>query len=260
VAVSAPPVVASAAIGPVSRVAVAEDGVVVVAAVVAVAREKAAWVHPPTALSKAAAESASTRSRRSAARDKVIAAASKWPTDTIISTTTVKEVTPVMLMKAMSITGKTNTHTDRATLAASVIRAASATLKRAGPSSPSATRSSHASRVSRVSHASRVSRVSHTSRRKPANRASLVSRANLGKPVSLANHVSHVSPARNNRSRPHVSRSSTTHNSVRARDRQSSRRTTLPRRPLSLSTRVRQSPSLYGPQPRRATDATSNVS
>lgn len=216
-----------AAIGPVSRVAAAEDGVVVVAAaVVAVARETAPWVHPPTAPPKAA-ENASTRSRRSAVKDKVIAAASRWPTDTIISTSTVKAVTPIMPMKAMS-TGKSNTHTDRVTLAA--------------PSNPNAPRSSHASR------------------KRPANHASLGSRANLGKPVSLANRVSRVSHAQSNKSRPPVSRNSTIHNSVRARDRQSSRRSNSVLRLLSRPTRVRRSPSSYGPRPRRATDATSNVS
>ena len=256
---------AVSAIGPVSRVAAAEDGVVVVAAVVAVARETAPWVHPPTtAPSKAVAaterlarespagtESASTRSRRSAVKDKVIAAASRWPTDTIISTITVKGVTPIMLMKVMSTRGKSNIHTDRVTLKANVIREASAMRKQAAPSSPNAPRSSHASLVSHANLGKPVSR------RKPANRASLVSRANLGKPASLANHVSH---AQSNTSRPHVNRNSTIHNNVRARDRQSSRRTSLARRPLSQSTRARQSPSSYGPRPRPATDATSNVS
>jgi hypothetical protein len=138
----------------------------------------------------------------------------------------------VMLMKAMSTTGKSNTHTDRVTPAASEIRAAH--------SNPTALRS----------------------RRKPANRANLVSHASLGKPVNLANHVS---PVQSNKSRPRVSRNSTIRNStirnsVKARDRQSSRRTTLVQSPLRPPTRVPQSPSSYGPRPRQATDATTNVS
>ena len=70
------PPVASAEIGTESRVAGAEDGVVVVAVVVAVARAKALWARQVTVVPKAA-ESASTRSRRSAAKDKVIVAASR---------------------------------------------------------------------------------------------------------------------------------------------------------------------------------------
>lgn len=83
---------ASAEIGLVSRVAGAVDGVVVVAVVVAVARAKALWARQVTVVPKAA-ESASTGSRRSAAKDKVIVAASRWRTAMIINTSMVKVAT-----------------------------------------------------------------------------------------------------------------------------------------------------------------------
>jgi hypothetical protein len=97
--------VASAEIGQVSRVAGAADGVVVVVVAVAVARETALWARRQvTAVPKAAAterlarespagKSASTRSRRSAVKHKVIVAASRWRTDMIINTRVVKVAT-----------------------------------------------------------------------------------------------------------------------------------------------------------------------
>ena len=125
------PPVASAEIGTVSRVAGAEDGVVVVAVVVAVARAKALWARQVTVVPKAA-ESASTGSRRSAAKDKVIVAASRWRTDMIISTSVVKVAMLATRMRVMSTTGKNSirmliTRTDRATPARSAIRADSET-------------------------------------------------------------------------------------------------------------------------------------
>src|ERR1700722_17617722 len=89
-------------IGPGSRVAAAADVVVVVAAVVVAAREKAPWARRATAVPKVP-ESASTRNQRSAAREKVSVAASKWPTVTIITMSTAKVGTP-----ATSITAKSN--------------------------------------------------------------------------------------------------------------------------------------------------------
>ena len=125
------PPVASAEIGTESRVAGAEDGVVVVAVVVAVARAKALWARQVTVVPKAA-ESASTGSRRSAAKDKVIVAASRWRTDMIISTSMVKVAMLATRMRVMSTTGKNSirmliTRTDRATPAGSAIRADSET-------------------------------------------------------------------------------------------------------------------------------------
>lgn len=79
-------------IGPVSRVAGAVDGVVVVAVVVAVAREIALWARQETAVPKAA-QNANTPSRRSAVKDKAIVAASSWRTDMIINTRVVKVAT-----------------------------------------------------------------------------------------------------------------------------------------------------------------------
>ena len=98
VAVIDPPA-ASVETVPVSRVAAAVDVVVVVAAVVVVAREKARRARRATAVPKVAAESASTRSQRSVVRDKVIVAASKWPTVTIITMSTAKAGTPVTSMQ-----------------------------------------------------------------------------------------------------------------------------------------------------------------
>ena len=137
------PPVASAEIGTESRVAGAEDGVVVVAVVVAVARAKALWARQVTAaVPKAAAterlgrespagKSASTRSRRSAVKDKVIVAANRWRTDMIISTSMVKVAMLAARMKTMSITRTSSirliTRTDRATPARSAIRADSET-------------------------------------------------------------------------------------------------------------------------------------
>lgn len=88
------PPVASAEIGLVSRVAGAVDGVVVVAVAVAVARETVLWARRQVAaVPKKAAESASTQSPRSAVKDKVIVAASRWRTDMIINTRVVKVAT-----------------------------------------------------------------------------------------------------------------------------------------------------------------------
>ena len=87
------PPVASAEIGLASRVAGAVDGVVVVAVVVAVAHEMALWGHRRVTAVPKAAESASTRSHRSAVKRKVIVAASRWRTAMIINTSMVKVAT-----------------------------------------------------------------------------------------------------------------------------------------------------------------------
>lgn len=84
---------ASAEIGLVSRVAGAVDGVVVVAVVVAVAHEMALWGHRRVTAAPKAAESASTRSHRSAVKRKVIVAASRWRTAMIINTSMAKVAT-----------------------------------------------------------------------------------------------------------------------------------------------------------------------
>lgn len=276
------PSVASAEIGTASRVAGAEDGVVVVAVVVAVARAKALWARQVTAAVPKAAESASTRSRRSAVKDKVIVAANRWRTDMIISTSMVKVAMLAARMKAMSITRTSSirliTRTDRAIPAHSAIRADSETrvarviirtgrVMRAGSETRVASELSSwsALRSRRASRTKLVNLGTPASRRKAVNHASLVRRANRGKHVSHvspANLGSRVSSARSNTTRPRASRSSTNRNSVKAASgRQSSRRTTLVRHPpLSPVTRDRRSRLLCGPRHRPATDATSKVS
>ena len=84
---------ANAEIGLVSRVAGAVDGVVVVAVVVAVAHEMELWGHRQVTAVPKAAESASTRTHRSAVKRKVIVAASRWRTAMIINTSMAKVAT-----------------------------------------------------------------------------------------------------------------------------------------------------------------------
>ena len=231
------PQAASAETAPVSHVAVAVDVVVVVAVAAVAVREKALWARRATAVPKAAAterlgrespagKSASTRNQRSAARNKVIVAVSRWPTVTIITMSTAKVGMSIMRTRATRRTGKSNAHT------------LNQSTRRSNPSEPPSM---------------------PASRRKPVSRANLVSlvrHASLGKtvsPESLANLASH-------------DRSSTSHNPARVRHRAnplgraSTRRTSSVRRPLSPVSHVRQSRLSCGPQPRQATDATSNVS
>jgi hypothetical protein len=249
---------ASVEIVPVSRVAAAADVVVVVAAVVVAAREKAPWARRATAVPKVAAterlgresqagKSASTRNQRSAAREKVSVAASKWPTVTIITMSTAKVGTPATSITAKSNTRTPTTRTGKVALADSATRAANATRKQiAVHSNPSVPRSNLESR-------------------KPANPVSLARHANLGKITNLVRHVS-LGKLANPVSLASHARSSTSHNPVRARHRAnplgraSSRRSSSVRHPLSPASRVRQSRLSCGPQPRQATDATSKVS
>jgi hypothetical protein len=267
------PPAASVETVPVSRVAAAVDVVVVVVAVVVAAREKAPWARRATVVPKVVAterlgrefpagKSASTRSQRSAARDKVIVAASKWPTVTTITMSTAKAGMSIMRTRATRRADKSNTRTpttrtSKVALADSATRAANARRKQiAIRSNPSAPRSRRVSRRKRVNRESLV---------RNANRGKLVSLESLVSRGKLTNLVRRVSPE-NLASLASLDRSSTTHNPVRVRHRAnplgraSTRRTSSARRPLSLVSHVRQSRLWCGPQPRQATDATSNVS